>query len=65
MGLLRRVEAGTYKVVLKKGRDTYEHLIEVIYDSTSLLSEAERKQKHQTTMKMYDMTQELPTWCIS
>ena len=54
-----RVEAGTYKVVLKKGRDTYEHLIEVIYDSTSLLSEAERKQKHQTTMKMYDMTQEL------
>ena len=54
-----RVEAGTYKVVLKKGRDTYEHTFDVIYDSKSKLSSADRKMKHSTTMKMYDMTQEL------
>jgi len=54
-----RVEAGTYKVVLKKGRDTYEHTFDVIYDSKSKLSSADRKMKYSTTMKMYDMTQEL------
>lgn len=54
-----RVEAGTYKVVIKKGRDTFEHKIDVIYDPKSLLSADDRKQKHSTTMKMYDMTQEL------
>ena len=32
------VEAGKYKVVLKKGKDTYEHNFEVMYDPKSLLS---------------------------
>ena len=54
-----RVEAGTYKAVIKKGRDIYEHTFDVIYDSKSKLSSADRKMKHSTTMKMYDMTQEL------
>ncbi len=54
-----KVEAGTYKVVLKKGKDTYEQTIEVIYDPKSTLSAEDRVSKHKTTMKMYDMTQEL------
>jgi len=54
-----KVEAGTYKVVLKKGKDTYEQNIEVIYDPKSSLSTEDRASKHKTTMKMYDMSQEL------
>ncbi len=54
-----KVEAGTYKIVLKKGKDTYEQNIEVIYDPKSNLSTKNRASKHKTTMKMYDMTQEL------
>ena len=53
------VEAGKYKVVLKKGKDTYEHNFEVMYDPKSLLSIEDRSFKHSTTMKMYDMMQEL------
>lgn len=52
-------EAGTYKVVITKGKDTYEQNVELVYDLKSKLTEQDRKQKHQTTMKMYDMTQEL------
>ena len=54
-----KVEAGTYKVVMTKGKDTYEHNIEVIYDPKSPLTKEERAFKHQITMKMYDMTQDL------
>lgn len=54
-----RVPAGTYKAVLTKGKDTFEHEFEVVYDDASGLTDAERKLKHDTTMKMYDMTQEL------
>ena len=53
------VEAGTYTVVLKKGRDTYTQKIKIIYDPKSNLSERDRSLKHSTTMKMYDMTEEL------
>jgi photosystem II stability/assembly factor-like uncharacterized protein len=54
-----RVEAGTYKAVIKKGKQTFEHTFEVAYDKDNKLSAADRKTKHNTTMKMYDMTQEL------
>ncbi len=54
-----KVEAGTYKVVLKKGKDTYEQEFELIYDPKSKLSVVDRAFQHKTTMKMYDMTQEL------
>ncbi len=54
-----KVEAGTYKVVLKKGKETFENSIEVIYDPKSSLSKEDRVAQHKTTMKMYDMTQEL------
>ncbi len=54
-----RVKAGMYKAVLTKGKDTYEHMFEVVYDKSSGLSQADRDAKHNTTMKLYDMTQEL------
>lgn len=54
-----KVEAGTYKVVLKKGKETFEHTFDVIYDSKSKLTAEDRTEKHKTTIKMYDMTQDL------
>ncbi len=54
-----RVVAGTYKVVLKKGKESFEHLIELAYDPKSLLSASDRVLKHKTTMDLYDMNEEL------
>jgi hypothetical protein len=54
-----RVEAGTYKAVITKGKQTFEHTFEVAYDKDNKMSVADRKTKYNTTMKMYDMTQEL------
>tara|TARA_B110000091_G_scaffold124344_1_gene133727 strand:- start:53 stop:3079 length:3027 start_codon:yes stop_codon:yes gene_type:complete len=51
--------AGTYTAVLKKGKETYSQEIEIIYDSSSHLSKQDRVFKHNTTMKMYDMIEEL------
>jgi len=54
-----RVKAGIYKVVIKKGKDTFEHEFELKYDPRTGLSNADRVLKYDTTMKLYDMTQEL------
>ena len=54
-----RVPAGKYNAVITKGKETYEHTFEVIYDDRTGLSASERELKHSTTMKMYNMTQEL------
>ncbi|MBD0776276.1 hypothetical protein HPE56_00590 [Maribacter sp. ANRC-HE7] len=53
------VPAGTYKAVMTKGKETFEHTFELIYDTNSPLTAEEREFKNKTTMKMYDMTQEL------
>lgn len=54
-----RVKAGKYKAVITKGKDVFEHVFEVVYDEHAGLTAADRDLKHSTTMKMYDMTQEL------
>lgn len=54
-----QVPAGTYKAVIQKGKDTYEHTFELEYDTRSGLTDAQRVKKHGTTMELYDMTQEL------
>lgn len=54
-----RVKAGKYKAVIKKGKDTFEQVFEVVYDKAAGLDAAERDLKYNTTMKMYDMNQEL------
>ncbi|WP_299122952.1 hypothetical protein [uncultured Winogradskyella sp.] len=54
-----RVPAGTYKVVLTKGKERYEHNIELVYDTNAGLSEADRTLKQKVNMNLYNMTQEL------
>jgi photosystem II stability/assembly factor-like uncharacterized protein len=54
-----RVPAGKYKVVLTKGNDTFETFIELINDPKSTITEAERKENHETTMLLYNKSQEL------
>ncbi|UII31703.1 hypothetical protein LVD17_25775 [Fulvivirga ulvae] len=54
-----RVTAGTYKVVMTKGKDTYETDMVLVNDPTSLLTDADRKVKHDVTMKLYNMSEDL------
>ncbi|MEP3209929.1 MAG: hypothetical protein ABJN95_12100 [Maribacter sp.] len=53
------VAAGSYKVVIKKGKKIYEHPFELVYDENSSLSEEDRKLKNETAEKLHDMTQKL------
>ena len=53
------VPAGKYKVVIKKGRDTFEKIIEVSYKNNAGLSDEDRKFQFETVMKLFDMTEEL------
>ncbi len=54
-----QVPAGTYKAVMTKGKETFEHTFDVVYDPKSPLSATDRELKNSTTMQLYDMTQEL------
>lgn len=54
-----RVPAGTYKVVLTKGKETFEHSLDLQYDPKSNMSEQEQITKHNIEMEMYKMTEDL------
>lgn len=54
-----RVPAGKYKIVLTKGKKTYEHPIEVVYDDKSSTSLAERKEQEELTLTLFDMVEDL------
>jgi photosystem II stability/assembly factor-like uncharacterized protein len=54
-----RVEAGRYKVVITKGTEKYESYVDVKYPENSVYTADERKLQHETTMKMYAMTEQL------
>lgn len=54
-----KVAAGTYKAIITKGKDKYEQTFDLVYDEKSLLTNEDRKLKNETTMKLYDMSQEL------
>jgi len=54
-----QVQAGTYKAVITKGKETFEHPFELVYDTQSPLTPEDREIKNRTTMQLYDMTQEL------
>ncbi len=54
-----KVPAGKYKAVIKKGKETFEHIFDLVYNPKSTLTEMDRKLKHDTTMKLYNMSQEL------
>ena len=54
-----RVPAGKYKIVLTKGKKTYEHIIELKYDEKSITTIEERKKQEKMTKKLYDMVEDL------
>jgi photosystem II stability/assembly factor-like uncharacterized protein len=54
-----RVPAGTYKVVITKGKETYTNDLIINYDSKSEITLADRKLQEATTKKLYNMAQEL------
>ncbi len=54
-----RVPAGTYKVVMNKGKETYETTIELINDPNSTRTDQDRLALHKTTMQIYDQCEDL------
>jgi len=54
-----RVPAGQYKIVLTKGKDVYEHILDLKYDDKSLTTLSERKEQEQLTQTLYNMVEEL------
>lgn len=54
-----KLPADNYKVVMTKGKETYETTIELIYDPNSIISSDDRKLKYDLSKKLYDLTQEL------
>ncbi|WP_271855887.1 WD40/YVTN/BNR-like repeat-containing protein [Patiriisocius marinus] len=54
-----RVPEGQYKVVLKKGKNTYEKVIETKYDATSITTLAERKEQEALTQELFVMVEDL------
>lgn len=54
-----RVPAGKYKIVLTKGKDTYETVIEAKYDESSITTIAERKEQEALTQTLFDMVEDL------
>lgn len=55
----KRVPAGRYKVVLTKGKNTYEHEIELKYDDTSLATLEDRKEQEALTNTLFNMVEDL------
>ncbi len=54
-----RAPAGKYKVVLTKGKKTYETDLEIKYDENSVITAAERKKHQEVTRKLFDMSEDL------
>ena len=53
------VDAGTYKVVLHKGKETFETDLVVVNDSSSLVTPEERQMNREMTTKLFNMSEEL------
>lgn len=54
-----RVKEGKYKVVIKKGKETFESEVEVLYNKNSVYTLDERQEQFKTTMELYKMTEDL------
>jgi hypothetical protein len=54
-----QVPAGNYKAVITKGKETFEQVFELVNDTDSPLTAKDREIKHDVTMKLYHMSQEL------
>ena len=54
-----RVSAGKYKVVITKGKDKFEKIIETRYDEKSITTLEERKEQEALTATLFDMVEDL------
>ncbi|MHA7059393.1 WD40/YVTN/BNR-like repeat-containing protein [Aquimarina sp. M1] len=54
-----RANSGIYKVILKKGKTSYESSIKLENDPDSSITPSERKAQFKTTMELYDSMEEL------
>ncbi len=54
-----RVSAGKYKMVLTKGKKTYEQVFEVKYDDKSITTLPERKEQEALTQNLFVMVEDL------
>lgn len=55
----KRVPAGSYKIVLTKGKNSYEHTIELEYDKNSLGTLSDRKEQESLTNSLFNMVEDL------
>jgi photosystem II stability/assembly factor-like uncharacterized protein len=54
-----RVPAGQYKIVITKGKEIFEHIIETKYDDSSITTLAERKEQEALTTTLFGMVEDL------
>ena len=54
-----RVQEGTYKAVITKGKETYTHVFKVVNDPKSVVKPDDRLKQKQTTKVLFDMNQDL------
>lgn len=54
-----RVQEGTFKAVLTKGKDTYTHTFKVVNDPKSAISAADRLKQKEMTKTLFDMVEQL------
>ncbi len=54
-----RVQEGTYKAVITKGKETYTHNFKVVNDPKSAISAADRLKQKETTRTLFNMCEEL------
>ena len=54
-----RVQEGTYKAVLTKGKEVYTHEFKVLNDPKSAISPADRLKQQTTTQTLFNMNEEL------
>ncbi|PWA06316.1 WD40/YVTN/BNR-like repeat-containing protein [Flavobacterium laiguense] len=54
-----RVQEGTYKVILTKGKETYTHDLKVLNDPKSSISASDRLKQKETTRELFNKNEEL------
>ena len=54
-----RVQEGTYKAVITKGKETYTHNFKVVNDPKSAITAADRLKQKETTRALFNMCEEL------
>lgn len=58
--------AGSYTAIITKGKDSFEHSFDLIYDPKSTIAMSDRKLKQETVMELYNMIEALAydVYCV-